>query len=268
MQGRRGALVVLAAMALVAAGCTATAADRSIAPNTEGSATWAAAIDPTTNPATPGLPGPSEHWTAAATSDRQEPSGAVPSCGYAVPALTEDGPTRTPPPDTCHFTGSSPGCPSPVSVVVEGTSTRTLARPTEVRLRSIGGFGRWGGRTGGPMCFAEFPDRSIQMSNDDQVTLIRHNEQFIVYAHLIELARSPGVWGVVTAQTATVRVQDSTRSDGIAATLYSLSIGGGTAERPPGVRADQVFIAPVSSGPVTVTAYDASGSPLASSRLG
>ncbi|MEJ7650492.1 MAG: hypothetical protein WKF57_15875 [Nakamurella sp.] len=97
------------------------------------------------------------------------------------------------------------------------------------------------------------------MTNGNTAILVVHNDNAIINAERIELTRSAGVRGIVSAGTATVTVRDPARPQGLEVELLSLGNGTGPASLPAGAEAVQVFVIPISSGPATVTAYDSSG---------
>jgi hypothetical protein len=82
--------------------------------------------------------------------------------------------------------------------------------------------------------------------------LVQHNDNPIVYASRIGLARSSGVGGIASLGVAGVRVADAARPHGVLA----------EPDRLPGGDL-QVFITPVRSSAVTVTALDQAGHQLA-----
>ena len=71
-------------------------------------------------------------------------------------------------------------------------------------------------------------------------------------ASRVDLARSSGVWGIVPPGVASVQIVDAARPNGVLAELDRLP-GGDL----------RVFISPVSSSAVTITALDKSGHELA-----
>lgn len=265
-------IAMLGTAALVVTGCgatgTASTSGSAITPTSNGSSVRSpirttAQVSLSTTSRTRQTPDRSSEPRSAdstGSSESSDAGGPIPSCAYPVPAPTSGQAEETPAPDTCQFTGASPGCPSVVSAVVQDGTTRQV-EPSDLykHQRILGGFGRWGGRLGGSMCFTEFADQSVQMTNGDQAILVLHNDNDIVHADRTELARSAGVRGVVSAGVADVTVQDPARPRGVEVELMTLGNGTGSAPLPAGAQAVQVFVVPVSSGPATVTAYDSSG---------
>ncbi|WP_353651090.1 hypothetical protein ABLG96_09490 [Nakamurella sp. A5-74] len=212
----------------------------------------------------PSKPGPADPLAPSEVSDA---GGPVPPCGYEQPAITPGEPDATPAPDTCQFTGGSPACPTQATAVVDSGTTRQVEPSAANHPPILGGFGRWGGQRGGSMCFTEFADQSVQMTNGNTAILVVHNDNAIINAERIELARSAGVRGIVSGKVVTVMVRDPARPQGVEARLYGLDNGTGPAAVPTGAEGLRIFLAPVSSGPATVTAYDSSGAELGAVTL-
>lgn len=189
---------------------------------------------------------PATSKPAARTSG---PAG-VPACGAEVPPLTETTLISTPAPDTCSFPvgGSpSPACPIQPTEVVDGTETRP---PTPSDLLSgspTAGFGRFGGERGSSMCFAVYPGDKVFLTNGDQGVLLPSSSDPLRVAGRTQLARSAAIWGAASSTVDHVELQDSARPNGIAVTLSPVGSG---------VR---VFVAPVSAGSSTITAFGPDG---------
>lgn len=195
------------------------------------------------------VPTTGEIWTTGPVSDW---AGPIPSCGVAVTSSYPTGSTATPAPNVCVFTGESPGCLLPTMIVADGT-TETLTTWLNPTPQTDSGPMLNG--AGGYICVFENADRTVSMSDGTHGILIRPSATPIGYASRIGLVRSAGVWGIVSVGVATVRIGDAARPHGVLAELHPIGSD------------FQVFIAPVSSSPVSITALDKSGNRLAQTVL-
>lgn len=292
-------LAVLVSAVLVISGCAATGTASPAGPTavmtsasptvssadpTVPTAVFSTAVTPspapvpTTDPVSVSTPDPTIHRTTGTPDRSSEPTpapnpmvsdvsdagGPVPPCGYEQPAITPGAPDSTPAPDTCQFTGSSPACTDAITTIVDGDDRREIPPTAYPYEKIVSGFARWGGRLGAAMCFAELSDRSVTMTNGDEGIRVLHTANSIVFVERTELARSAGLRGVVAADVTSVIVRDPARPQGVAALLIPVNAGNGTSRLPAGAKPAQILLAPVSSGPATVTAYDGSGAELGS----
>lgn len=97
------------------------------------------------------------------------------------------------------------------------------------------------------MCFAVYPGDAVFLSNGAQGVLLPSASDPLRVAGRTQLAKSDAIWGAVSGKVAQVRLQDSARPNGVAVTLSLV----GTQVR--------VFIAPVSAGSATITAFGPDG---------
>ena len=186
-------------------------------------------------------------WTSA-TADG---AGPIPTCGYPDTAQYPTDPTVTPAPNACSFGGASPSpfCLTP-RAIVSGGVTQTPATVVEPPGASDAVLTPQGAH--GYMCTNANSDGSVSMSDGQKAFVVEPDDDPIVYAGRVDLARSSGVWGIARRDVASVEVVDAARPDGVLANLQL--IPGGDL---------RLFIAPVSSSPVTITALDESGHQLA-----
>lgn len=265
-----------AVLALIA-GCVATSATESASSSASGTASdtgTATASDesvqsaaPTTSVVLPDSAGtsvmpPASDLVTSATSNPAALTSkfaGIPVCGSDVPPFTESTGISTPAPDTCSFpTGgsASPGCPVQPTEVVTGNETRPPAAGDRVSGSPVAGFGRFGGRGGGSMCFVEYPGGAVILTNVDQAVLLPSSKDPIRVAGRTQLARSDAIWGAVDGRIDHVKLQDSARPNGVAVTL-----------KPVDSRV-RVFVAPVSAGSVTITAFAGDGTAIQIVRQG
>jgi hypothetical protein len=99
-------------------------------------------------------------------------------------------------------------------------------------------------------------DGSVTMLDGQRAIIVEPLDQPIVHAARVDLARSSGVWGIVSSEVASTEVVDDARPSGVTAYLAAI----------PGVNL-KLFIAPASSSRVTVTALDKAGRQLAQTTL-
>lgn len=229
-----------------------------------GSTSWAAT--PTAGPTKPGTPemtggsnrspvtapgvrAPTGLTTESAiwTTGSTDWAGAIPTCGWGATPDYPTEPTATPAPNACFFGDAlmTPFCHVPNLTVSDG-ATQPLTT--------------WDPPTGGPstdfiyegadgyICIGEFADRTIEMSHGDGGIVVPPNDNPIVYAARIGMQRSSGVWGIARRDVTRVEVVDAARPHGVFANL-ALAPGWDT----------KIFIAPVSSSQVIITAFDAAG---------
>lgn len=97
------------------------------------------------------------------------------------------------------------------------------------------------------MCFAEYPGAAVFLTNGAQGVLLPSSNDSVRVAGRTQLARSDAIWGAVSGKVDHVQLQDSTRPTGVAVTLNPV----GTQVR--------VFVAPVSAGSATITAFGPDG---------
>ncbi len=170
----------------------------------------------------------------------------IPVCGSQVPPFVETTLTSTPAPDTCSFPdgpSASPGCPAQPTEVVIGTETRAPGPGDLLSGSPVAGGGRFGGRGGGSVCMSVYPSGAVFLTNSAQGILLPSSGDPLRVAGRTQLARSDAIWGAASSAVDHVELQDSGRPDGVAVTL-----------NPYGPRV-RVFIAPVSAGPATITAF-------------
>lgn len=236
---------LLIAVASVA-GCTAHPNGQSVE-----SAAPTTAVD-LPNPAVTSVKPSTSDGVAVATggSALTPPPGGIPVCGSAVPSFTESSATSTPAPDTCSFPeggSGSPTCPEQPTEVVTDHETRPPTAEDRLSGSPIAAFGRFGGEGGGSMCFAEYPGGAVFLSNTDRAVLLPPSSDPMRVAGRTQLARSDAVWGAVDGRVDHVELQDASRPNGVAVALAVVD---------PAVR---VFVAPVSAGSATITAFAADG---------
>lgn len=116
------------------------------------------------------------------------------------------------------------------------------------------------------MSISEYADGSVVLCNNETALLVMHNDDPLIFAGRTELARSFGVWGIISPAAAEVSISDPSRPDPIPAPTRLIS-GGIDGRDPITAAALRVFIVPVGSGPVTVTAYDALGKEIANAEI-
>jgi len=107
-----------------------------------------------------------------------------------------------------------------------------------------------GGRGGGPICLLVYPGDAVFLTNGTQGVLLPSSSDPLRVAGRTQLARSDAIWGAASGKVDHVQLQDSARPNGIAVTLSPV----GTQVR--------VFVAPVSAGSVTITAFGPDGTVL------
>jgi len=170
----------------------------------------------------------------------------VPVCGSDVPPLPKSSATSTPAPDTCTFpTGgsASPACPSEPTIVVTADETRAPLSADRLSGSPIAGFGRFGGREGGSMCFSEYPAGVVLLTNEVQAVLLVPSDVPLRLAGRPQLARSEALWGAVDTTVDHVELQDSARLNGVPVKLIQVGL------------LARVFVAPVAVGSATITAF-------------
>ncbi len=234
--------------AAITVGCGA-AGEQSV--QTAAPTTSVAMVDsagtPVTPPATDSIPKTGATGIPAAPVSG---SAGIPVCGSDVPPFTENTLTSTPAPDTCIFPAggsASPTCPIQPTEVVEGTETRPPAPGDQLSGSPLAAFGRFGGAGGGPMCFAEYPGAAVFFTNCARGVLMPSSSAPLRVAGRTQVARSDAIWGAASGKVDHVQLQDSARPNGVAVTL-----------RPVGTQV-RVFVAPVSAGSATVTAFGPDG---------
>ncbi|SDP36129.1 hypothetical protein SAMN04515671_3882 [Nakamurella panacisegetis] len=97
------------------------------------------------------------------------------------------------------------------------------------------------------MCFAAYPGGAVFLTNGARGVLLPSSSDPLRVAGRTQLARSDAIWGAASGKVDHVQLQDSARPKGVAVTLSPV----GTQVR--------VFVAPVSAGSVTVTAFGPDG---------
>lgn len=239
-----GALFAIVVVGTTATGCTA--GERSV----ESAAPTTSVVLP--RPAgTPVLPSTSVAMTPESGNEAAAvQSVGIPVCGSAFATFSAPSGTSTPAPDTCSFPeggSASPTCPNQPTEVVAGTETRPPAAGEQVTGTPIAAFGRFGGRGGGSMCFADYPGGAVLISNAEQAVLLLPSQDPMRVAGRTELARSDAVWGAVDGRIDHVELRDSARPNGVTVPLTPVD------------SRIRVFVAPVSAGPMTVTAFTPAG---------
>ena len=180
-------------------------------------------------------------------------SGDEPHC--AMPYVRGRRPAATvpPAPDTCSWGPdegmASPGCPYAATFeAVDGSVVATGSGAIPPGTAAADGFGRWGGRGGGSMCFGAYADRTVLLTNGDEAVLVRPGDTPLRYVARTELTASDAIWGVLGSRVSRVSLTDPARGDR-QVTVSSTVLGPGST----------VFVAPVGTGPVTLTAFDPHG---------
>lgn len=239
-------MLLIAAAIAVGCGAGSEQSVQTAAPATSVALTDSAGT-PVMPPATDSIP------KTGATSIPAAPasgSAGIPVCGSDVPPFTETTLTSTPAPDTCSFSAggsASPTCPTQPTEVINGEQTRPPAAGDLLSGSPIAGFGRFGGAGGGSMCFAVYPSAAVFLTNGAQGLLLPSSNDALRVAGRTQLARSDAIWGAASDKVDHVELQDSARPNGIAVTLSTVG---------PQVR---VFVAPVSAGSATITAFGSDG---------
>lgn len=248
------ALLAIMVVGTIAAGCAAGERPvESAAPTTS--------LVPPRLAAIPMPPSNSEVLTRGSADDGAAAvqSVGIPVCGSAYTPFTASSGTSTPAPDTCSFPeggSASPTCPDQPTEVVAGTETRPPTAGERVSGTPIAAFGRFGGRGGGPMCFADYPGGGVLISNDGVGVLLPPSEDPMRVAGRTQLARSDAVWGVVDARIDHIEIRDSARPNGITVPLTPVD------------SRIRVFVAPVPARPATVTAFSPAGTAVQTVRQG
>lgn len=111
------------------------------------------------------------------------------------------------------------------------------------------------------MCFAEFANGAVLVTNSDQAVLLPSSGDPLRLAGRTQLARSEAVWGAVGDTVDHVELQDAARPNGVPVTLNTLQMTLNIA----GPR-ERVFVIPVAAGPATITAFDANGQVIQTAR--
>lgn len=158
-----------------------------------------------------------------------------------------------PAPDTCSWGPdegmASPGCPYAATIeAVDGSVVATGSGAIPPGTAAADGFGRWGGRGGSSMCFGAYADRTVLLTNGDEVVLVRPGDTPLRYVARTELTASDAIWGVLGSLVSTVTLTDPARG-GKPVSVSSTVLGPGST----------VFVTPVGTGPITLTAFDALG---------
>lgn len=181
-------------------------------------------------------------------------SAGIPVCGSDVAPFTETALTSTPAADTCSFPdggSASPTCPIQPTEVVEGTETRPPAPGDLLSGSPIAGFGRFGGAGGSSMCFTVYPGDAVFLTNGERGVLLPSSRDPLRVAGRTQLARSDAIWGAASSKVDHVQLQDSARPNGVAVTLSPID-----------TTQIRVFVAPVSAGSATITAFGQDGTVL------
>lgn len=158
-----------------------------------------------------------------------------------------------PAPDTCSWGPdegmASPGCPYAATIeAVDGSVVATGSGAIPPGTAAADGFGRWGGRGGSSMCFGAYADGTVLLTNGEEVVLVRPGDTPLRYVARTELTASDAIWGVLGGLVSTVTLTDPARG-GKPVSVSSTVLGPGSA----------VFVTPVGTGPITLTAFDALG---------
>jgi hypothetical protein len=157
-------------------------------------------------------------------------------------------PTATPAPNACLFGGGlpTPFCHIP-DLIVSDAATQTLPSTwPEPIYEGDDGY----------LCIGEDGDGEIIASHGDGGIVVQPNNDPIVYAARVDMQRSSGVWGIARRDVSSLEIVDAARPHGVLANL-ALAKGWDV----------KIFIAPVSSSALTLTAFDASDRPLAHTTL-
>ena len=187
-------------------------------------------------------------------------SAGVPVCGSYVAPFTETTLISTPAADICSVPdggSASPTCPIQPTEVVQGTETRPPAPGDLLSGSPIAGFGRFGGAGGGSMYFTVYPSDTVFLTNGERGVLLPSSRDPLRIAGRTQLARSDAIWGAASSKVDHLQLQDSARPNGVAVTFS-----------PIGTTQVRVFVAPVSAGSATITAFSQDGTVLQAVKQG